>query len=293
MKLSAAFIVGATLLGSALGQTKIKFMPLGDSITELQCWRNQIWDNLVSAGLSNNVDFVGSMSNNAGNCRANSGNWDMNHEGHSGYTAIDIANKYLQGWVQNNKPDIVNFMLGTNDITQQKNQQQVQQAYTQILTILRNANPKVKVIVDLLIPISYNPNPGPPQYNSFLKTWAAQNNKTDSPIHIADTNTGFTTQMLRDQVHPNAQGDALIAQRVSPILINLVRQALNGGSEATTTTVPPVTSPATTPAPTQTFVGVPKWGQCGGFNYAGPTVCTDPGTACTKLGDYHWQCLDA
>ncbi|KAM5355900.1 hypothetical protein ACJ41O_002546 [Fusarium nematophilum] len=35
---------------------------------------------------------------------------------------------------------------------------------------------------------------------------------------------------------------------------------------------------------------VPRWGQCGGINYSGPTVCVSPYT-CSKINDFYSQCL--
>lgn len=62
--------------------------------------------------------------------------------------------------------------------------------------------------------------------NDAIPSWAAGLNTTESPIVIADCYTGFTTSMLRDGVHPNEQGDRLIQSRISPLLINHVKQSL-------------------------------------------------------------------
>ncbi|CAE6456864.1 unnamed protein product [Rhizoctonia solani] len=37
-------------------------------------------------------------------------------------------------------------------------------------------------------------------------------------------------------------------------------------------------------------LAVPQWGQCGGIGYSGPTICDSP-FVCTKINDYHYQCL--
>ncbi|KAH9903815.1 Alpha/Beta hydrolase protein [Xylariomycetidae sp. FL2044] len=64
-----------------------------------------------------------------------------------------------------------------------------------------------------------------------------------------------------------------------------------GGSQ-----VPPTTTTTTTTAPpaATTTAGsgqtVPKWGQCGGIGYAGPTACA-MGSTCTYSNDYYSQCL--
>lgn len=79
--------------------------------------------------------------------------------------------------------------------------------------------------MDKVIPLSFNNN-AIVSINDAIPSWAAGLNSTDSPIVIADCYTGFTTSMLRDGVHPNEQGDRLIQSRISPLLINYVKQSL-------------------------------------------------------------------
>ncbi|KAH7372192.1 cellulose-binding protein [Cadophora sp. MPI-SDFR-AT-0126] len=218
-------VATACLLGSALGQTKLKIMPLGDSITEITCWRPIVWDNLVAANLGSQIQFVGSMTNNPQNCVGKTSTWDKHHEGHSGYLAVNIANTNLAGWLSSAKPDIVMFMLGTNDVNSYGTADIIA-AYTKMVGLMRSSNQGMKIIVDLPIPF--------PAVDAKIKSlvaaipaWAASQNTTASPIYIADCNTGYNGQtMLRDGVHPNAAGDALIAQRVSPVLINAVKKSL-------------------------------------------------------------------
>ncbi|KAM7185730.1 hypothetical protein V8F33_012240 [Rhypophila sp. PSN 637] len=51
MKFSSLFVVsGLAAVGSA--QQKLKVMFLGDSITEITCWRPQVWSQLAAANLT-------------------------------------------------------------------------------------------------------------------------------------------------------------------------------------------------------------------------------------------------
>lgn len=101
----------------------------------------------MSAGLSTSVDFVGSMNNLQGKCSRPAG-FDPDHEGHSGWQAYDIARNNIVGWVQNTRPDIVQFMLGTNDaVIGQRSVSDIIAAYTTILGAIRAANPNAKIIV--------------------------------------------------------------------------------------------------------------------------------------------------
>jgi lysophospholipase L1-like esterase len=222
-------------------------VPLGDSITEITCWRALVWDQLAEAGLASQVQYVGSQNSNPQNCKPNTANWDQHHEGHSGWLAIDIANNYLTNWLKSTPADIVMFMLGTNDVFRGRTTNDIIAAYTKMVNIMRAANPKMKIIVrsfhptpppehtdlvavtrqvDLVIPLSLGSNSAIQQLNARIPEWAKGLNSTESPIVIADCYTGFSTSDLRDGVHPSLSGDRIIASRVGPLLLNYVRQSL-------------------------------------------------------------------
>ncbi len=122
---------------------------MGDSITEITCWRALVWDNLVAANVSSQIQFVGSSTTNTQNCKAKDPSWDHHHEGHSGYLAINIANTNLVGWLAPTKPDIVMFMLGTNDVAQGRTTDAIIAAYTKMVGEMRAANAAVKIIVSI------------------------------------------------------------------------------------------------------------------------------------------------
>lgn len=121
-------------------------MYLGDSITEITCWRALVWDMLAKEGLTSKVQMVGSMTSNQQNCKATAAGFDLRHEGHSGWQGVNIANQYLTGWLANTKPDIVQFMLGTNDVNGRRSTTDIIGAFTKMVGQMRASNPKVKII---------------------------------------------------------------------------------------------------------------------------------------------------
>jgi lysophospholipase L1-like esterase len=125
----------------------MSIVPLGDSITEITCWRSYVWDDIAAAGYADKVQYVGSQNSNPQNCKPKTSGWDEHHEGHSGWLAIDIANSYITGWMQKTPADIVMFMLGTNDIFRGHSNTDILAAYTKMVTVMRAANPKMKIIV--------------------------------------------------------------------------------------------------------------------------------------------------
>jgi len=204
---------------------KLRIMPLGDSITEITCWRALVWDQLAAAGVADKVQYVGSQNSNPQNCKPKTSNWDQHHEGHSGWLAIDIANSYLTNWLKTTPADIVMFMLGTNDVVRGHTTDEIIAAYTKMVNIMRAANPKMKIIVDLVIPLSFS-NSAIQAINARIPAWAKGLNTTDSPIVVADCYQGFPTSDLRDGVHPNLDGDAIIASRIGPLLLDYVKGSL-------------------------------------------------------------------
>lgn len=133
--------------------TGLRYMPFGDSITEIVCWRAKLWDKLQTTEWST-VDFVGSGKT-ENNCRNTK--YDRDNEGHSGFLAINIASqKQLVGWLQKNPADVISMHLGTNDIVQQsKNVNDIIAAFTTLVGQMRAHNPKVKIVVGLKLSASW------------------------------------------------------------------------------------------------------------------------------------------
>ncbi|EHL01423.1 SGNH hydrolase [Glarea lozoyensis ATCC 20868] len=212
------------LVSSVLGQAgKIRYMPFGDSITEIICWRGLLYTQLQAAGYTN-VDFVGSGNGqNPSGC--STATYDRDNEGHSGFLAINIANnKQLVGWLQKNPADIITMHLGTNDISQGKPTADILTAFSKLIDVMRASNPTMKIIVAQIIPNNYI-NPGVQALNKAIPAWAVSKNTTSSPIWVVDQYTGFRTSDLSDGIHPNAAGDAVMASRWFPALkraINLM-----------------------------------------------------------------------
>ncbi|KAI1820687.1 carbohydrate esterase family 3 protein [Xylaria intraflava] len=210
----------ALLAGAAVAQTStLRYMPFGDSITEITCWRALVWEMLQSTEYAS-VDFVGSGTTDVG-CGDTA--YDRDNEGHSGFLAIDIANSAeLVGWLQSNPADVITMHLGTNDIVQQnKPTDQIIDAFTTLVGVMRTSNPNTKIIVAQIIPLGIGSyNTAVESLNQAIVTWAQGLSTTESPISVVDQYTGFDAAAdLRDGVHPNANGDAKMADVWYPALI--------------------------------------------------------------------------
>ncbi|KAI1356628.1 carbohydrate esterase family 3 protein [Xylaria sp. FL0043] len=227
----------SALLSSAVvaQNATLRYMPFGDSITEIVCWRALLWEKLQSTEFAS-VNWVGSgkTENNCGDTK-----YDRDNEGHSGFLAINIANsKQLVGWLQTNPADVITMHLGTNDIVQQnKPVDQIIAAFTTLVGVMRDSNPNMKIIVAQIIPMGFGSyNTAIQNLNKAIPTWAQGLNKTESPIWVVDQYTGFNgASDLRDGVHPNQSGDTKMANVWYPALINALQVAkadiLAAGSE--------------------------------------------------------------
>ncbi|KAJ2996356.1 hypothetical protein NUW58_g992 [Xylaria curta] len=219
-------LASAILAGTAVAQNvTLRYMPFGDSITEIICWRAMVWEKLQSTEFAS-VNWVGSgrTENNCGNSR-----YDRDNEGHSGFLAINIANnKQLVGWLQKNPADVITMHLGTNDIVQQnKPVDQIITAFTTLIGVMRASNPRMKIIVAQIIPMGLGSyNTAIQNLNKAIPAWAQGLNKTDSPIWVVDQYTGFSgSSDLRDGVHPNQSGDTKMANIWYPALVHALEVA--------------------------------------------------------------------
>ncbi|KAF2183573.1 carbohydrate esterase family 3 protein [Zopfia rhizophila CBS 207.26] len=202
-----------------LAQTKLRYMPFGDSITEFGCWRAFLWQKLQQDGYTN-VDFVGSMTSQT---QCSGINYDKNHEGHAGYQAVNIANQnQLVGWLQRNPADIITMHLGTNDANARRSTQDVINSFSKMVDQMRAANPRMRIIVAKIIPLPSNNQPIV-SLNNAIPAWATSKNTTDSPIWVVDQYTGFTSSDLGDGVHPNTSGDRKMTEVWYPALVGAIK----------------------------------------------------------------------
>jgi len=253
--LSIAALAAAT---ASAQNVSLRYMPLGDSITEAACWRAKLWHKFQDTEWSS-VNFVGS-SRGDNSCKDNQ--YDKDSEGHSGFQAIDIASKkQTDGWLKKNPADVVTVHLGTNDLAYNHPVGDIIKAFTSILTSIRAANPKMKIIVRIPSDSSDTLKPTPraafvhctTEYimltpvqvaqiipmmkdhakqdasaitlNQQLVTWARGLNRTESPIWIVDQHTGMTSSDMRDGLHPNDAGDVKMANVFYPALLTAFKAA--------------------------------------------------------------------
>lgn len=217
----------AVIATATAQNTTLRYMPFGDSITEIVCWRSKLWNKLQTTEWAS-VDFVGSgkTENNCGDSK-----YDRDNEGHSGFLAINIANQnQLDGWLTRNPADVITMHLGTNDIVQQnKAVNDIIAAFTKLVATMRTHNPRMKIVVAQIIPLGSqlgSSNAKIQQLNAAIVPWATAQNKTESPIWVVDQYTGYSgTGDNRDGIHPNDSGDTKMLNVWWPAIIRAFEAA--------------------------------------------------------------------
>ncbi len=229
----------------------LKIMPVGDSITQgkvnnlltpddnegiREGYRLELWRQLENFGLD--IDFVGSQSAGSENLP------DKDHEGYPGRN-IQFINNNVPGWLNQQTPDVMLLMIGTNNTGQGDTDEVMATRLDGLMgTITGNPNFNGELLVSSIPPIvrearneraeDYNDRiPGlvdDPKYASENVTFVDMRS-TLTLQDISDPNDPNLTPEQRDNgLHPTVEGYTKIAQFwYDAILENAGTQAdLNG-----------------------------------------------------------------
>jgi len=186
----------------------VRIMPLGDSITRHVGFRPGLYTSLVDSGMD--IDFVGGVVD---ACDPNCG-YDPDSEGHSGYTATQIASN-VTTWLNQHPADVVTLHIGTNvdssfpypDVTQ----------VGQLLDQIKSFDPTIPVVLARIINkarTSYTTDLS--DYNQALQNLADARIAAGDRILVVDQEndagldySGGTADFdAGDDLHPNASGNA-------------------------------------------------------------------------------------
>ena len=275
----------------------VKIMPLGDSITRggpgadtpYPSYRYYLDESLRASGYG--VDFVGSSS--SGYARFV---FDQQHEGHGGYTTGMMVGTSsfspLAAWLAASPtPEIVLLHVGTNDAINGVPVATRLANVKSIVTLLRQKNPKVRVMVAKIIPTgdaTRNAQQIAP-FNAGLPALAAEVSTASSPVTVVDLYAGYdgVADNQPDGIHPKTTGERKIAgawqRALAPIL----------SATPTPTTKPPTTVP-TTVATTAMPAGrsIPGTLEAENYNTGGEGVGYHDVTPTNQGGAYRNDAVD-
>ena len=147
------FSLPVVAAGDHQHQSRLKIMPLGDSITkgygQRDSYRWHLWRLIRQGGFD--VDFVGTVHPQV----APDDGFDADHEGHWGFFTTEILND-LPGWLAANTPDVVLLHIGTNDVGSCRNIDETAKTTEQIIDVIQGHNPKVIILLAKIIPIHHD-----------------------------------------------------------------------------------------------------------------------------------------
>lgn len=135
---------------------------------------------------------------------------DQNHEGHPGSLATDFAkNGNLVGWLDQNPPDVVIMLIGTNDVLAKKTVDDVLHAYDILLGQMRAKNENMQIVFSNLLPLdparfSQRAVDGIKALNTAIAAYAPSKSTLKSPVWFVDNFADFdAVKDTDDGEHPN------------------------------------------------------------------------------------------
>jgi GDSL-like Lipase/Acylhydrolase family/Putative Ig domain len=214
----------------------MNILALGNSITNgtstYNSYRRALWQ-MLHAG-NYDFDFIGSWSLHHMGGPVPDPDFDMDHDGHSGWTTRDIVfppawdsmRGNLNQWIRGYTPGIVLIELGTNDVFQCVPADESMKNIDSIIDILRSKNPRVNIFVAQVPPLGAQwadkklcgtdiPYSRSIQvFNEHVVKMAAEKNLANSAVIAVDLYSGVhpSTDMY-DDIHPNTKGEKDMAQR--------------------------------------------------------------------------------
>lgn len=198
----------------------IRILAVGDSITQggktFVTYRLPLDVKLRAAGLR--YEFVGSQ-------QSEGPHGPLWHEGYGGKNAEFLAGIMPQKLKQA-RPDVILLHCGHNHSAEEKPVPGIIAAERAIIEAARKQNPKVVILLALVIPSGKLPKYAYiPELNQAEVLLARELHRPDAPVMIVDQFTGFDPQKdtILDKVHPNAQGAEKMATKWFTALKGVVR----------------------------------------------------------------------
>lgn len=226
---SAALFTTASVAvsGEAESEPVIRIVCIGDSITqggrrerEEYTYRWPLFQMLVDAGAR--FDFIGSLQ---GGLHPEA-KWpaeykgvpfDPDHEGVYGIRTLKAMERLPGAMVRwSAAPDIALIHLGTNDQGAADVEQEVKAPLRRIVELLREKNPRVKVLLGHLM---LNDSPGAFRIMAAVSELRKELDTPESPVRLVHHYQGWVEDPNRedsdtfDWVHPNPRGQRKMAEK--------------------------------------------------------------------------------
>ncbi|MEM7163777.1 MAG: GDSL-type esterase/lipase family protein [Bacteroidota bacterium] len=210
-----------------------KIMPLGASRVEgarpdYESYRYELWKMLKDGGWT--FDFIGTLDDEAAYPDYNGQSFDEDHEGRGGWTSGQIASGISTWFEQTGAPDIVLFSSpGGNDGLQNLSFDEALVNINSTIDYIQSANPNVTIIIEQLAPahsdiMTQDLMNYLSQMQEAVTAIANAQTTSSSQVIAIDMFTGFSDDLLADDVHYNGNGAKFIAERYYGVLANVLEK---------------------------------------------------------------------
>jgi lysophospholipase L1-like esterase len=221
----ALLLMGVGLcFGGVNTQAQVRILPLGDSVTSSMAphlsYRYWLWHLLTDRGFD--VDFVGTQWGVANGAPAQT-DFDMNHEGHLGWTTADGVQS-INSIASATVPDIVLLDLGANDVGDDIPHGVSKSNLMTIIETLHAVNPGVVIVMALPAPFVGQNRRGMSQLRGANKRAAKIERRAGVRVTVVNLAAGFNPRRdTFDGTHPDESGEKKIARRYFNVLRKLLR----------------------------------------------------------------------
>lgn len=237
LSLVATAMLGPTQVSSAGAATTYRVLITGDSITQGSSgdytWRYRLW-NKLQATETDSVSFVGTRTDLYDNVNDTFGSYhyaaDFGGKAHSARWGTSFQQQLsgIQDQVSSTNANVLVVMLGSNDLAYATSPAQTISNLKTYIARARQAKPGIDVVVGQVVnrwdPWSqaYTLTAETTEYANRLADAASALDTSSERVVVAPTRSGWDAKSHTwDGTHPNATGEALIAQRVSQALASI------------------------------------------------------------------------
>lgn len=195
--------------------SRVKVMPMGDSITEVggtaMGYKGYLLKKLLAAG--SRVDYVGSqVASGPAALR------DRDHEGHSGWQNSNFQST-AGGYVARYRPDVIVYHVGTNDIWSNIDANTAITRLRDVLTKIYAAKPRTHVVLAKIVRMNVGKYAQRRRYNKQIPTVVNDFKATGRRISLADlSRTIARSDLQRDGIHLTDAGHRKMAKAFYPVV---------------------------------------------------------------------------
>ena len=182
-----------------------------------ESYRYELWKKCISNNYS--VDFVGTQQDDGNYPDFMGFSFDRDHEGIGGIESEEVLENIDEVLQQINNFNIVLLCLGGNDLLNgiDDPQSPIDNIHL-IISAIQTVQPDVTIFIEKIAP--GNAELMTPEFqlkisefNQLITNIATSQTNANSIVTAVDMNTGFTEDLLADDVHYNQEGALFIAEK--------------------------------------------------------------------------------